>query len=117
MAMAGEKAGALDERVTIERWQPARDAAADDVGSWISVETVFAQVNRDGAGSGQNLGRQIQGEAARSGRRWQVVMRDRDDLGLDVRLRWRDQILAVRSVERDARRRDFATLWCDGRPA
>jgi len=117
MAMAGEQAGALDERVTIGRWQSARDAAADDVGSWISVETVFAQVNRDGAGSGQNLGRQVQGEAARSGRRWQVVLRDREDLGLDVRLRWRDQILAVRSVERDARRRDFATLWCDGRPA
>ncbi|WP_310476912.1 head-tail adaptor protein [Sandarakinorhabdus sp.] len=112
MAMAAEQVGALDERVTIERWQPARDAAADDVGAWLVVETVFAHVSRDGA-----PGRQLQGEAARSGRRWQVVLRDSDDLSLDVRLRWRDQILAVRGVDRDARRRDFATLWCDGRPA
>ena len=112
MAMADEQAGALDERVTIERWQSARDAAADDVGSWINVETVYAAVSREGP-----PGRQLYGEAARSGRRWQVRLRDRDDLDLDVRLIWRDQILAVRAVERDARARDFATLWCDGRPA
>ena len=107
-----ERAGALDERVTIERWQAARDAAAEDVGNWLAVESVFAAVIRDGAPL-----RAAQGDAARSGRRWQVLMRDRDDLDLNVRLRWRDQILAVRAVERDARRRDFATLWCDGRPA
>lgn len=112
MAMDGERAGGLDERVTIERWRAARDAAADDVGSWIVVETVFAQVNRDGAPA-----RQMAGEAARSDRRWQVVMRDRDDLDLAVRLRWRDQILTVRAIDRDARRRDFAALWCEGRPA
>lgn len=107
-----ERSGALDERVTIEIWQAARDAAADDVGDWAQVETVFAAITHDGA-----PGRQQQGEAARSGRRWQVLLRDRGDLDLTVRLRWRDQILAVRAVERDARRRDYATLWCDGRPA
>lgn len=112
MAMADEQAGALDERVTIERWQAARDAAADDGGSWIMVESVFAAVSRDGPPARQPLG-----EAARSGRRWQVRLRDRDDLDLAVRLRWRGQILAVRIVERDARSGDFATLWCDGRPA
>lgn len=111
MAMA-EQTGALDERVTIERWQPARDAAADDAGSWIAVETVFAAVSRDGPAS-----RALAGEAVRSGRRWQVILRDSEDLDLMVRLRWRDQILTVRAVDRDARRRDFATLWCDGRPA
>jgi head-tail adaptor len=110
--MMDEQAGALDERVMIERWQSVRDGAADAVGSWIAVETVFAALRRDGA-----PGRQMLGEAARSGRRWQVVLRDRDDLDLNVRLRWRDQLLAVRAVERDARRRDFATLWCDGSPA
>lgn len=116
MAMAIEQmpelAGTLEERVTIERWQPARDAVADDVGEWLVVEMVFAQVSRDGA-----PGRPMLGEAARSVRRWQVRLRDRDDLDLGVQLRWRDQLLAVRAVERDARRRDFATLWCDGRPA
>jgi head-tail adaptor len=110
--MASEQSGTLDERVTIERWQPARDAAADDVGSWMAVETVFAALSRDGA-----PGRGTAGDAVRSGRRWHVVLRDRDDLDLQVRLRWRDQILAVRAVERDPRRRDFARLWCDGQPA
>jgi head-tail adaptor len=112
MAMADEQSGALDERVIIERWQPARDAAGDDAGGWMVVDSVFAAVRRDGA-----PGRASAGEALRSGRRWQVLLRDRDDLDLLVRLRWRDQLLMVRSVERDARRRDFATLWCDGLPA
>lgn len=112
MAMTEEQSGALDERVTIERWQPARDAAADDVGSWQVVESVFAAVRRDGP-----PGRAAVAEAQRSGRRWQVLLRDRDDLDLQVRLRWRNQLLMVRAVERDARRRDFATLWCDGQPA
>lgn len=110
--MGRELSGALDERVIIERWQPIRDEAADDVGSWVVVERVFAALRRDGA-----PGRATAGEALRSGRRWQVVLRDRDDLDVQVRLRWRDQLLLVRAVERDARRRDFATLWCDGQPA
>ena len=110
--MTEEQSGAFDERVTIERWQPARDSTGDDVGTWVAVETVFAAVNRDGA-----PGRALQGDAARSGRRWQVRMRDRADLDLTMRMRWRDQILTVRAVDREARRQDFATLWCDGRPA
>ena len=109
---SGELAGALDERVTIERWQAARGAAADDAGSWIAVETVFAAVVRDGDPRAVPAG-----DAARSGRRWQVRLRQRGDLDLAVRLRWRDQILAVRAVDSGARRQDFATLWCDGRPA
>jgi head-tail adaptor len=112
MNIMDERAGALNERVTIERWQSARDGAGDDVGSWVVVANVLAAV----AGEGPPP-RARQGEATRSGRRWQVLLRDRDDLDLSARLRWRDQILAVRAVERDARRRDFATLWCDGQPA
>lgn len=110
--MLDERAGTLDERVTIERWQSARDDTGDDVGNWVGVATVLAAVNREGAPPRARLA-----EAARSGRRWQVLLRDRDDLDLTVRLRWRGQILAVRAVERDARWRDFATLWCDGQPA
>ena len=111
--MAGdEMAGALSQRVLIQRWQGARDGTADDVGQWQAVETVFAAVAPDGDPRAAAAG-----EAARSGRRWRVTLRDRDDLDLSVRLIWRDQILAVRAVDRAPLARGMAHLWCDGRPA
>lgn len=110
--MGAEVAGALDQRVLIERWQGSRDGAGDDVGQWQAVERVFADVIRDG-----DPRPAAAGDAARSGRRWRVRLRDRDDLDLSVRIIWRDQILAVRAVDRDPAAADIVTLWCDGRPA
>ncbi len=110
--MGAEVAGALDQRVVIERWQGSRDGAGDDVGQWQAVERVFAAVARDGDARGQAAG-----DAARSGRRWRVRLRTRDDLDLAVRIIWRDQILAVRGIDRDPGAPGIVTLWCDGRPA
>ncbi len=112
MAMAEEFAGALDEHVSIERWQSARDDAGDDAGAWVVVERAYAAVLPDGQLAGARAG-----EAARSGRRWRVRLRRRDDLDLLVRLCWRDQILTVRAIEAAGRRGAFVTLLCDGSPA
>ena len=111
-AMAEEFAGALDEHVRIERWQSARDAAGDDAGAWVMVDRAFAAVSPDGPLAGGRTG-----EAVRRDRRWRVRLRRRDDLDLLVRLRWRDQILAVRAIEVAGRRGAFVTLLCDGSPA
>lgn len=106
----GELAGRLNQAVLIERWQPARDGAGDDVGAWVTVRRAHAEIRPDGAllpASG--------GEAARSGRRWRVLLRDTDDLGLDVRLRWRGAVLAVLAVGRDPGAPGQGQLLCEGR--
>ncbi len=48
-------------------------------------------------------------------RRWRVLLRDRDDLDLQMRLRWRGQVLAVLAVLRDPALPGLATLLCEGR--
>lgn len=105
-----EVAGRLSEAVVIERWQAARDAAGDDVGSWVVMGRAHAELRPEGA-----LAAVVGGEAARQVRRWRVVLRDRDDLGLDVRLRWRGVGLAVLAVARDPAAPGLVTLLCDGR--
>jgi SPP1 family predicted phage head-tail adaptor len=107
-----EHAGALDERVVIERWQSQRDGAGDDVGRWVVVDTLFAAVT-----PATPLAASTTAEAARSGRRWRVRIRQRADIDLAVRLRWRGQVLAVRAVETVGRRRAWLDLLCEGQPA
>jgi len=106
----GEIAGRLAEAVVIERWQTARDAAGDDVGAWVKVARAHAELRPEGA-----LAAAVGGEAARTQRRWRVVLRDRDDLGLEARLRWRGACLAVLAVARDPAAPGLATLLCEGR--
>jgi hypothetical protein len=67
--MDAEIAGTLGERVLIERWQTVRDAAGDDVGIWVAVDTVFAAVEPAGP-----LAPARGGDAARTGRRWPRCM-------------------------------------------
>jgi head-tail adaptor len=105
-----ELSGRLAEAVVIERWQPARDAAGDDVGTWIKLARAHAELQADGA-----LTAAVGGDAARTRRRWRVLLRDRDDLGLDVRLRWRGVSFAVLAVARDPAAPGLATLLCEGR--
>jgi head-tail adaptor len=107
---AREVSGRLAEAVVIERWQPARDAAGDDVGTWIKLARAHAELRVEGP-----LAPMVGGEAARTQRRWRVLLRDRDDLGLDVRLRWRGACLAVLAVARDPALPGLASLLCEGR--
>lgn len=105
-----EVAGRLNEAVVIERWQLVRDPAGDDVGTWVALRRSHAEIRPDGA-----LAAVAAGEAARNVRRWRVLLRDADDLGLDVRLRWRGQSLAVLAVARDPGAPGLANLLCEGR--
>lgn len=112
MAMAEEFSGSLSERVVLERWHSARDASGDDAGQWLTVEPLFAHVEP----AGQPAPRAA-GEAARSGRRWRVLLRRRADVDLAARLRWRGRILTVLAVDDGAPQRDLIELLCEAAPA
>jgi SPP1 family predicted phage head-tail adaptor len=112
MAMDEELSGSLDEQVVLERWQSARDDAGDDAGAWVTVDRLFASVQPLGP-----LAAARGGDAARSGRRWRVVLRHRDDVSLSSRLLWRGQLLRVRAIADPGRRRDRLELLCEGQPA
>lgn len=107
-----ETAGTLAERVVIERRESGRDAAADTIDTWTVVDTVFASVEPDGGLAALRLG-----EAARSGRRWRVVLRRRGDIDLAARLRWADHDLTIIAIEQAGRRQDHMVLLCESRAA
>lgn len=112
MNFPGEIAGSLVERVAIERWQGVRDAAGDAIGAWLPVDEVAAAVMPDGS-----LSAVRSGDAARSVRRWQVLLRRRDDIDLAVRLRWQGRQMAVLAMETRGRQREHLLLLCEGLPA
>ncbi|PZN97388.1 MAG: phage head-tail adapter protein [Alphaproteobacteria bacterium] len=108
--MADELAGALNQRVAIETWVAARDAAGADTGHWQAAGPAYAAVVPDGAGG-------VAGEARRSRRRWLVTLRAPTVVSLTSRLIWNGRYLAVLAVESDPRRPDRVQLRCEGREA
>lgn len=107
MAQDNERAGLLAERVIIERWHSARDEAGDDVGQWHAVDEMFADVQPD-----TSLTTARAGEAARSGQRWRVRLRWRDDVDLAVRLRWNGRVLSVLAIATAGGGRSDLELLC-----
>jgi head-tail adaptor len=107
--MADELAGALNERVAIETWVAARDAAGAEAGHWQAVGAAAAAILPDG------LARSPLGEARRSGQRWRVTLRAGPALGLTSRLIWQGRVLAVLAVERDPRRPERLSALCEER--
>src|SRR3546814_7301253 len=90
-------AGALRERVTVERWHEGTDDLAGDPGAWISVEDGWASIRPD-------HGRpDMDGAALSTRRRYRIVMRDLPEFGLRHRLMWKGLALTPLSVERDPR--------------
>jgi|APFEC2959095136_1045048.scaffolds.fasta_scaffold00092_17 head-tail adaptor len=107
--METELSGALKERVAIETFVDARDAAGASVGFWAAAGSAWALVSPDGAGGAE-------GEARRSRRRWRVILRAPVRIGLTSRLVWRGQWLSVLSVLDDPRRPDRVELRCEVQP-
>lgn len=104
--MIGEFAGALRERVTIERRSGARDARAGATGkylydgaAWVAVTPLVP------AGL-------VEAQALSALPRWRVVMRKRDGIDLATRMVWRGRFLAVRGVESDPRDPSRLSLLC-----
>lgn len=102
--MSGELAGALSERIELQRRGTARDALGGAAGDWASLGFAWAGLEPDGAGAA------VAGQAADSQPRWRVTLRARDDLMLDDRRVWRGRRLRVRSVAQDPRLPDRILL-------
>lgn len=105
--MSGEFAGALRERVTIERRSGTRDAIASASGShvyngaaWVAVSPLLP------AGLSE-------ASALSAMPRWSVTMRKREGIGPWTRLVWRGRFLAVRNVTSDPRTPERMVLTCD----
>lgn len=105
--MSGEFAGALRERVTIERRLGDRDAIAGATGrhvydgaAWVAVAPLVP-------------GADALADARSAMPRWQVTMRKREGIGPWTRLVWRGRFLRVASVLSDPCDPERMTLTCD----
>lgn len=93
--MRGELAGALSERVELQRRGGARDALGGAAGDWASLGFAWAGVRPDGTAAA------VTGEAADGQPRWRVTLRARSDLMIEDRILWVGRRLRVLSVTRD----------------
>lgn len=102
-----EFAGALRERVTIERRAPARDAAGGQTGRWAYDGAAWVGVSPD-------IPARLEVADARSALpRWSVVMRKREGIGVWTRLVWRGRFLHVRSIISDPRDPSRMIITCE----
>lgn len=105
--MSGELAGALRERVTIERRSGDRDALAGSTGlhfydgaAWVAVTQLAP-------------GPESVGQALSALPRFAVTMRKREGIGPWTRLVWRGRYLRVLSVISDPRDPARMQLSCE----
>lgn len=102
-----EFAGALRERVTIERRSENRDALARGTGKWHYDGAAWVGVTPL-VPAGLSVA-----DAISSLPRWQVIMRKREGVGVWTRLVWRGKFLEVRGVISDPREPSRMVLTCE----
>ena len=105
--MSGEFAGALRERVTIERRLGDRDAIAGATGRHVHDGAAWVAITP------LDPGVMTVGGALSAMPRWRVTMRKREGMGPWTRLVWRGRYLAVRSVISNPQRPERMDLTCD----
>lgn len=102
-----EFAGALRERVTIERRSAVRDALGRGDGRWVYDGAAWV-------GVAPLVAAELTAADALSALpRWTVVMRKREGIGPQTRLVWRGRFLAVRAVVSDPREPARMVLTCE----
>lgn len=102
--MSAELAGALRERVELQRRSGERDAIGGAAGDWQTFGSAWAAIEYERAGPAARA------DAADDCPLWRVTLRARDDVAAGDRLLWGGRTLSVRSVERDPRRPDRVLL-------
>ncbi len=104
-----EFAGRLSERVCFERRRDVRGIAGEELGDWqveferwARVEPV-ARADRisDAADTRHSL------------RRWKLTIRTGDDLGLDMRMRWKGLTLNPTGIEFDPAVPGRLVIWAE----
>ncbi len=93
----GEFAGALRERVTIERRAEGRDATGGRTGGWLYDGAAWVGVTPLIPAD------LVAADSLSFLPRWQIIMRKREGIGPWTRLVWRGRFLGVRGVVSDPR--------------
>lgn len=102
-----EFAGALRERIIIERPISTRNAMGLQEPGWEEVCRCLASVALD------SVGAESEAQALSAMPRYRVTIRRRDGIALDQRLRWDGRSLAVRQLLDDPRMKERIVLRCE----
>jgi head-tail adaptor len=102
--MAGEFAGRLRQRISVEQRVGGRDALGSAAGAWQLLATVWAAIEPDRSGDPSAADR------VTSWPRYVVTLRRRDDLDLDCRVQWQGGVYRLCAIERDPALPDRMTL-------
>jgi head-tail adaptor len=94
-----EFTGRLSERVRFEGRDEVRGSAGDRVSAWVTRFERWALVEPIRRGDPTVDG----GDTRHSARRWRVTIRDGVQPTLDMRLRWRNEVLRPTGIEIDDR--------------
>lgn len=105
--MIAEFAGGLRERVTLERAATTRLETGVRQDGWEAFADCLAAVLLEGAGP------ESEAMALSAMPRFRVVVRARDGVEVDQRVRWKERLLMIRQVLVDPRARDRITLKCE----
>lgn len=89
--MSAELAGALSERVELQRRATERDALGGAVGAWVVVGSAWAEI------APERTGPLVAGEAIEALPGWRVTLRADADVSVGDRLAWRGRRLRVRA--------------------
>ena len=102
-----EFAGALSERIIIERAVGARTAMGVQQSEWQQVCRCLASVELEGAGA------ESEAQALSAMPKYRVTIRKRDGVAIDQRISWRGRVLMVRQALDDPRKRDRIVMRCE----
>jgi head-tail adaptor len=102
-----EFAGALSERITIERPVTSRTPAGLQEAGWETLLSCFAAISAEGAGP------EAEAMALSAMPRFRVVIRQREGIAVDQRVRWGARVMMIRQYLYDPRARDRLTLRCE----
>jgi len=105
--MSGEFAGLLRERIVIERPTEARNDMGLQEYGWAPVARCLAAVTLEGVGS------ESEGMALSAMPRFRVIIRRRDGVAIDQRVRWDGRVMMVRQVLDDPIAKDRLTMRCE----
>jgi len=102
-----EFAGSLRERITIERPVTTRSAAGLQEAGWEPVATCLASIVLEGVGP------ESEAQALSVMPRLRVMIRRRNGVAIDQRIRWRSKMLMIRQLLDDPRLPDRIVLRCE----
>lgn len=102
-----EFAGALSERITIERPVTNRTSTGLREAGWQVVASCFAAIAPEGAGP------EAEAMAMSAMPRFRVTIRMRDGIAIDQRVRWGERRMMIRQLLYDPATKDRLTFRCE----